>query len=260
MKNFVFAANEHIYKNFLYYFQLDSKDYTFVSHRDSFRGFNHLNSHFILTDGYAVNPGFATDRYLLVKNLAKEDGKLGKFIEKKLKLKINEEKSKTRKSNEVKFLGMTIVEGTIAIAKASYDKAMEKVRSLTPRGTHLSIEETMKGINTWFRGWSSYFKMTQYPSQLKTIESRIRRRLRARIIVQQKKKRRLLELLRKRGIKKSQATKTVYSSRGTWNLSHSAAMEKAFSNEWFIKQTGQIIISNAQMKHWFGIEKWVKLV
>ena len=42
-----------------------------------------------------------------------------KFIEKKLKLKVNEEKSKTAKSDQVKFLGMTIVKGTIAISKAA---------------------------------------------------------------------------------------------------------------------------------------------
>jgi len=183
-----------------------------------------------------------------------------KFIEKELKLKVNEEKSKTRKSNEVKFLGMTIVGGTIAIAKASYNKAMEKVKSLIPRGTHLSIEKTIEEINTWYRGWASYFKMTQYPAQLKAIEAHIRRRLRARIIDQQKKKRNLLALLLKRGIKKKSAAKTVYSNRGTWNLSHTAAIGKAFSIEWFTKQAGQIIISNTQMKHWFGIEKWVKLV
>lgn len=183
-----------------------------------------------------------------------------KFIENKLKLKVNEEKSKTRKSNEVKFLGMTIVEGTIAIAKASYDKAMEKVKSLIPRGTHLSIEKAMEEINTWFRGWASYFKMTQYPAQLKGIEAHIRRRLRARIVAQQKKKRNLLALLLKRGIRKKSAAKTVYSNRGTWNLSHTAAIDKAFSIEWFTKQAGQIIISNTQMKHWFGIEKWAKLV
>ena len=187
-------------------------------------------------------------------------GSIKKFIENKLKLKVNEEKSKTKKSNEVKFLGMTIVEGMIAIAKASYDKAMEKVKSLIPRGTHLSIEKAMREINIWYRGWASYFKMTQYPSQLKGIEAHIRRRLRARIIVQQKKKRNLLELLLKRGIKKKSAAKTVYSNRGTWNLSHTAAIDKAFSIEWFTKQIGQIIISDNQIKHWFGIEKWIKLV
>jgi RNA-directed DNA polymerase len=181
-----------------------------------------------------------------------------KFIEKKLKLKVNEEKSKTRKSNEVKFLGMTIAGGTIAIAKASYDKAMEKVKSLIPRGTHIPIKKAIQEVNKWYQGWASYFKMTQYPAQLKAIEAHIRRRFRARIVSQQKKKRNLLSLLLKRGIKKKSANKTVYSNRRAWNLSHTSALEKAFSIQWFINQ-GQKIISNMYMEHWLGIEKWVKL-
>jgi group II intron reverse transcriptase/maturase len=182
-----------------------------------------------------------------------------KFIEKKLKLKVNEEKSKTKKSNEVKYLGMTIIEGTIAIAKASYNKAMEKVKDLIPRGTHLPIKKAIKEINTWYEGWASYFKMTQYPSQLKGIEGHIRRRLRTRFVCQQKKKRNLLELLQKRGIKKKTAAKTVYSNRSPWNLSHTPALDRAFKVEWFVEQAGQKIVSNAQMKHWFDIEKWVKI-
>ncbi len=75
-----------------------------------------------------------------------------KFIENKLKLKVNEEKSKTAKSDRVKFLGMTIVNGTIAIAKATYDKAMEKVKELIPRGTHLSIERAMMEIKHGTKG------------------------------------------------------------------------------------------------------------
>lgn len=181
-----------------------------------------------------------------------------KFIEKKLKLKVNEEKSKTRKSNEVKFLGMTIVEGTIAIAKASYDKAMEKVKELIPRGTHIPFEKAMQEINRWYQGWASYFKMTQYPAQLKSIEAHIRRRFRARFVYQQKKKRNLLKLLLKRGIRSKTANKTVYSNHRTWKLSHTSALDKAFPIDWFVKR-GQRIMSNKSLKHWFGIEKWVKL-
>ena len=181
-----------------------------------------------------------------------------KFIEKKLKLKVNEEKSKTRKSNEVKFLGMTIVEGAIAISKAAYNKAMEKVKTLIPRGSHLPFEKAIAEVNKWYQGWASYFKMTQFPAQLKAIEAHIRRRFRARFVRQQKKKRNLLKLLIKMGISKKSAAKTVYSNRGPWNLSHTRAIERAYSIEWFIKQ-GQIVISNTQRDHWFDLEKWVKL-
>jgi RNA-directed DNA polymerase len=181
-----------------------------------------------------------------------------KFIENKLKLKVNEEKSKTRKSNEVKFLGMTIVEGTIAISKAAFNKAMDKVKTLIPRGSHLSIEKAIEVVNKWYQGWASYFKMTQYPAQLKAIEAHIRRRFRARLVKQQKRKRNLLALLKRKGIPKRSAAKTVYSNRGTWNLSHTRAIERAYPIEWFINQ-GQRIISNTRMDHWFEIERWVKL-
>lgn len=181
-----------------------------------------------------------------------------KFIENKLKLKVNEEKSKTRKSNEVKFLGMTIVDGAIAISKAAYNKAMEKVKTLIPRGSHLPIVRAIEEVNKWYRGWSSYFKMTQYPAQLKAIETHIRRRFRARIIRQQKKKRNILTLLQRHGINKKAAGKTVYSNKGPWRLSHTRMIEKVYSIEWFVKQ-GQLIVSGKALAHWFGIEKWVKL-
>lgn len=181
-----------------------------------------------------------------------------KFIEKKLKLKVNEEKSKTRKSNEVKFLGMTIIGGAVAISKATLNKAMEKVKTLIPRGSHIPFEKALAEVNKWYQGWSSYFKMTQFPAQLKAIEAHIRRRFRARTVKQQKKKRHLLSLLERKGIPKKSAAKTVYSNRGPWNLSHTRALEKAYSIEWFINQ-GQIVVSNTQMDHWFDIGKWVKL-
>lgn len=182
-----------------------------------------------------------------------------KFIENKLKLKVNEEKSKVAKTDQVKFLGMTIVKGFIAIAKASIKKAMEKVKELTPRGTNLSIEKAIEKINSWYRGWATYFKMTQYPAQLAAIEAHIRRRLRARLVKQQKKRRYLFKKLVKLGTGKKLAAKTVYSNKGTWKLSHTRAVEKAYSNEWF-SRLGQVIFSNLQLEYWFPVDKWVKLV
>jgi hypothetical protein len=135
---------------------------------------------------------------------------------------------------------------------------MDKVKILIPRGTSLPIEKAIQETNKWYQGWASYFKMTQYPSQLKAIDSHIRRSFRARIVHQQKKRRNLLKLLLKRGIKKKTATKLVYSNRRTWNLSHTSVLDRAFKIEWFVKQ-GQKIMSDLNMKHWFGIEKWVKL-
>ena len=182
-----------------------------------------------------------------------------KFIEDKLKLKVNEDKSKVAKSDKVKFLAMTIVNAAIAISKKALDKAMEKVKELTPRKTHVSLEQAIETINKWYQEWSSYFKMTQYPAQLKKIEAHIRRRLRARIVAQQKRRRHLFHKLTKLGVDKRLASKTAYSNHKTWVLSHTRALEQAYSVKWFTDTMGQKIFSNLNLPGWFGIEEWVKL-
>lgn len=182
-----------------------------------------------------------------------------KYIEKKLKLKVNDEKSKVAKSEKVKFLGMTIVNGFISISKAAISKAMEMVKELTPRGTHKPIEKTMEEINRWYRGWASYFKMTQYPAQLAAIEAHIRRRLRARFVKQQKRQRHLVNKLIKLGVNKKLASKTVYSNKGTWKLSHTRAVEIAFPNKWFQGQMNQSIFSDQNIPEWLPLKEWVKL-
>ena len=182
-----------------------------------------------------------------------------KFIEKKLKLKVNEDKSKTAKSDRVKFLGMTIVNGLIAISKQAFNKAMEKVKDLIPRGTHLPIEKAMDQFNRWYRGWGAYFSMTQFPAQLKAIEAHARRRYRARFVKQKKRSRYLYRELVKRGIASKEAAWTVYSNRGPWNLSHTRTIEKAYPNRWFEERVGMLILSNRELEHWMSVTTWVKL-
>lgn len=182
-----------------------------------------------------------------------------KFIEKKLKLKVNDEKSKVAKSDKVKFLGMTIVNGFISISKAALNKAMEKVKELTPRGSHKPIEKAMTEINRWYNGWASYFSMTQYPAQLKAIEAHLRRRLRARFVKQQKRPKHLVNKLTKLGVSKKVASKTVYSNKGTWRLSHTRAVEQAYPNKWFREQMNQSIFSDQDLPHWLSLKEWVKL-
>lgn len=184
---------------------------------------------------------------------------ISEFIEKKLKLKVNQEKSKVAESSLVKFLGMTIVNCTRAIARKSIRRAMDKVKELTPRGTSEKLENTIQKINGWYMGWSGYYSMTQYPSQLKAIEAHIRRRLRSRIVDQQKSKRHLFNKLRKRGVSRKKAAETVFANNGRWVLSHTNAVERAFPNDWFIRRNGLQIRSNENRNHWLDINKWIRL-
>jgi RNA-directed DNA polymerase len=181
------------------------------------------------------------------------------FIEKRLRLVVNQEKSQVARSDRVKFLGMTIVGATIAISHKALQSAMAKVKELTPRGTHLTLEKTLEAINSWYVGWAGYFEMTYYPAQLKKIEAHIRRRLRSRLVDQQKSKRNLYRKLVKRGVSRRQAAKAVFSNRKRWALSHTFAVEKAYPVGWFIGEMGQVIRSDRRLPHWFELRHWIRL-
>ncbi|MDD5633214.1 MAG: reverse transcriptase domain-containing protein [Methylococcales bacterium] len=82
--------------------------------------------------------------------------KVSQFIEKKLKLKVNQEKSQVALSDKVKIWGFTVVNGTIEIAHKALQTAIDKVKALTPRGAHKALVPTLDKINQWYGGWSNY--------------------------------------------------------------------------------------------------------
>jgi group II intron reverse transcriptase/maturase len=205
---------------------------------------------------------FADDCNIFVKTpkaAARVMASIGGYIEKRLKLVVNQEKSQVARSDRVKFLGMTIVGATIAISHNALQVAMAKVKELTPRGTHQTLEASIERINSWYVGWSGYFAMTYYPAQLRKIEAHIRRRLRSRLVDQQKSKRNLYRKLIKRGVSRRQAARAVFSNKARWALSNTFAVTRAYPVGWFIGEMGQAIRSNKQLPHWFDVDRWIRL-
>lgn len=204
---------------------------------------------------------FADDCQIFVgslKSAKRVMGSISRFIENKLKLVVNMDKSQVAHIHDVKFLGMTVVNGLITISGKSMTRAMEKIKELTPRGTHLKLEKAIEEINQWYVGWSGYHLMTQYPSQLQKLEAHIRRRLRSRIVGQQKRRRHLFNKLTRRGASKKSAS-LVYSNKGRWALSAIAATHKAYNNHWFIEEMGLKRRSNEKYPHWLSLDQLVKV-
>ena len=204
---------------------------------------------------------FADDCNIFVKSQKAAErvmGTISQFIEGKLKLQVNREKSQVARSEKVKFLGFTVVNGTIAIARKALQTAMDKVKVLTPRGTHKDLETTLKSINQWYEGWANYYSLSQYPAQLAKIEAHIRRRLRARLVDQQKRRRSLYRTLIKRGVS-PKAAAVAFTKRKRWALSKTVAVSRAYPNDWFIKSKGQAIRSDQKLAHWFDVNQWVYL-
>jgi len=170
------------------------------------------------------------------------------FLGKKLRLKVNENKSKVAPPMECKFLGYTITnEGKLIIAKESVNRLKDKIRQLTRRNLSKSLEEVVCKLNEKLRGWIGYFKLTDYLSQLRALDGWIRRKLRCYKLKQKKRNFTIAKYLITLGVKAHSAWNTAKSSKGWWRLSKSPALHQALNNGGF-EQLGLINLQNQSIR------------
>ena len=159
-----------------------------------------------------------------------------RFIEHRLKLKVNESKSAVARPAERKFLGFSFTdaeEPKRRIAAKALLRFKRKVRELTVRTRGVGIEQMTKELAGYLRGWKSYFGFCETPSVLESLDGWMRRRLRSAIWKQWKRgKVRFAELHRK-GVSRNLARQTAGSSHGPWRIAHSPALQVAFPNAYF---------------------------
>jgi len=104
------------------------------------------------------------------------------FLEKKLKLKVNEKKSAVARAGQRKFLGFSFFrrkgEVLIRIADRTLQRLREKLRQLTRRTRSGRLEEIIQRVNEYSRGWMGYFRLADTPSVFVELDGWLRRRLR----------------------------------------------------------------------------------
>ena len=87
---------------------------------------------------------------------------IGKFIEDRLKLKINRQKSKVVPSGETKFLGYRIVkDGILTISPVNINRLKDKIRKITTRNRGVSLKLIISDLNSMLRGWLQYFRFSK---------------------------------------------------------------------------------------------------
>lgn len=159
-----------------------------------------------------------------------------KFLETKLRLKLNEKKSKVAPVRECKFLGYNLQgDGKLIIAKESIKIFRNKVRQITKRNRGIKLEEIVRQLNIVLIGWIGYFRFTEYLSQLKRLDGWIRRKLRCYRLTQRKRSWSIAKFLMKLGVPERIAWSTAGSSKGWWRLSRTPAINMALNNTWFDK-------------------------
>jgi len=156
------------------------------------------------------------------------------FIETKLKLLVNKEKSQVCEVNHANFLGYTIQkEGILNIAKKSVERFKEKIRKITKRNRGVKLEKVIVELIPVMRGWLNYFHRARCKSLLKNLDSWIRRKLRCYRLKQCKRVITLQQFLKSRGVDTWLSWILALSGKGHWRKSRSPQMHQALSNKWF---------------------------
>lgn len=158
------------------------------------------------------------------------------FLNRKLKLRVNTEKSAVDIPSRRKFLGFSIStqqQPKRRLAPQSVARLKKRVRELTRKTKGTQLEWMIDNLRRYLLGWKGYFGFCETPSVLRKLDQWIRRRLRRFIWLQWRLgHRRFVELV-KRGVGRDLALQTIGNPHGAWHLSNSPALSIAFPNRYF---------------------------
>lgn len=156
------------------------------------------------------------------------------YIEKKLKLKVNLEKSGVRRCDKVKFLGHTIMEdGKMRIADKSILRFKVKIREVTKRNRAIPLRRLIHELNLIIQGWANYFrKCNTWLSALREMDGWIRNRLRCYALKLHGRKYATYRFLKSLGLREGQSWNAVR-FYGWWPMANLPYVRQGMGLAWF---------------------------
>lgn len=159
-----------------------------------------------------------------------------KYIEKKLGLKVNAEKSKVTRPTQTKYLGFSFwtTKGGKWKPKPhikSYQKLKRKLKQLTNRSRNISLDERIKQINYLVRGWVNYFRIANMKQAIKDIDKHLRTRIRVIIWKQWKRITPREKALIKLGVKPKLAHQVACTRKGYYQICKTTYVQFAINTE-----------------------------
>ncbi|AGE21981.1 YkfC-like protein [Geobacillus sp. GHH01] len=161
------------------------------------------------------------------------------FIEKKLRLKVNETKSAVDRPWRRKFLGFSFTpskEPKIRIAKESIRRMKQRIRTMTSRSKPIPMPERIEQLNQYILGWCGYFSLAETPSVFKELDGWIRRRLRTCQWKEWKLPRTRVRKLQSLGVPKQKAYEWGNTRKKYWRVAASPILHKALGNSYWESQ------------------------
>jgi len=163
---------------------------------------------------------------------------VSRFVEGKLKLRVNREKSAVAYVEERKFLGYRLLSGgRLGIAPQSLERAKGRIRQITRRNRgHVKVRDMIAELNSFLTGWLTYFRLAECKSHLQRIGEWLRRKLRCVILKRLKRAKTMAAFLQRLGVPSRRAWLLAVSGKGWWRKAGSPGAQEAMSAKWFAKQ------------------------
>jgi len=160
------------------------------------------------------------------------------LVEKKLKLKVNREKSSVQPATKATLLGFGFFMITggrvkIRVAPKAIKRFKDKIRELTGRSWSCSMNHRLTKLNQFTRGWMAYFRIADTPKVFAGLDEWYRRRMRQILWKQWKRIRTKVRMLTSLGIPPDKAYQWGNSSKSYWRIAKSPVLHRALPNSYF---------------------------
>jgi RNA-directed DNA polymerase len=161
---------------------------------------------------------------------------VSRFLSTKLKLVVNEAKSRVVKTNDLHFLGFTFKGKKVRWSEQALKDFKHRVRQLTKRSWGISMQRRLRELRLYIQGWVNYFGVSEYYRPLPGLDEWIRRRLRMCYLKQWRKPRTRIRNLIKLGTRTRTAVSLGLSSKGPYRLARTLATQSGMTNKWLEQQ------------------------
>lgn len=160
-----------------------------------------------------------------------------RFLEDRLRLKVNREKSMVATGTKRTFLGFRLLSGTmLGIAPKRLRRAKARIRQITRRNRGVSLERMIGELNSFLGGWLNYFQLAAMKGHLQRLDEWIRRRLRCVRIKQCKRSYGIAKFLQRHGLPEWRAWLLALSSKGWYRMAGTPQAAEAMPVAWFKEQ------------------------
>lgn len=194
---------------------------------------------------------YADDFVILVKSERAGErvmGSVRKYLTNKLKLTVNEDKSKVARSGDLSFLGFVFKGTKILWSDQAYKEFRRRVRKYTGRSWFVSMEYRLNKLSTYLRGWMGYFGIAEAYRDIPEIDGWIRRRVRLCYWKQWRWCRTKIRNLLRLGVQLGTSIRAGLNRNGPWAMSRRLAAQHGMTNQW-LKDQGLVSVK----------ELWVKI-